>query len=178
MRLSDPVVWLCRGPDLHVFRQQTIGLHLSHRAVQGSIAIERDGLRRLAPMPDGLAEKSVGCGHIVLCPEHEVFRLASPIHRPVQICLRSKIWRSLRPNARLMQQRRAYPEVSQFARNRLTALFYLRLRSSTCCACGEPIGTRPHRAALSKTPYSSSADTRKASDQNALEIPSQSLLRW
>lgn len=79
------VVQILRGPDLRVFRQQTIGLHLAHRAVRGSIAIERVGLRRLALIPDGLAGKGFGRDHIALCPEREVHRLASSIHRLVQV---------------------------------------------------------------------------------------------
>jgi hypothetical protein len=45
MVLLDHVVQIFRRPDLRVFRQQAIGLHLAHRAVRGSIAVERDGLR-------------------------------------------------------------------------------------------------------------------------------------
>jgi hypothetical protein len=51
MVLLDQVVQVLRGPDLCVLRQQTIGLHLAYGPVRGSIAIERDGLRRLALMP-------------------------------------------------------------------------------------------------------------------------------
>jgi hypothetical protein len=85
MVLLDQVVQLLRGPDIRAFRQKTIGRHLTHRAVRGSIAIERDGLRRLPLMPDGRAEKGFGRGHFAPRPEHEVPRLASPIHRPVQV---------------------------------------------------------------------------------------------
>ena len=51
MVLLDQVVQVLRGPDLCVLRQQAIGLHLAYGPVRGSIAIERDGLRRLALMP-------------------------------------------------------------------------------------------------------------------------------
>jgi hypothetical protein len=53
MVLFDQVVQVLRGSDLRVFRQKTIGLHLSHRAVRGCIAIERDALRRLALIKAG-----------------------------------------------------------------------------------------------------------------------------
>jgi hypothetical protein len=44
-----------------------------------------DGLRELSLMLDCLAEKGLCHSHIALCPEHEVYRLADPIHRPVRI---------------------------------------------------------------------------------------------
>lgn len=57
MVLLDQVVEIFRRSDLRVLRQQSIGLHLAHCAVRGSIAIERNDLRGLALMFDGLAEK-------------------------------------------------------------------------------------------------------------------------
>ena len=59
MVLLDQVVQVLRGPDPRVCRQQTIGLHLTHRVVQGRIAIERDGLRRLALMSDAVPKKAL-----------------------------------------------------------------------------------------------------------------------
>src|SRR5260370_2682326 len=49
------------------------------------VAIERDRLRRLALILDGLAEKRFGCLHVTLCAKHEIYRLGSPINRPVKI---------------------------------------------------------------------------------------------
>jgi hypothetical protein len=66
MVLLDQVVKILRGPDIRAFRQKTIDLHLTRRAVRGSIAIERDGLRGLPLMPDGHAEKGFGRGHVAL----------------------------------------------------------------------------------------------------------------
>ena len=66
-------------------RQQSVSDHLARGPVRGGISIERDRLRWLALMFDGLAEKGFGRAHIALCPEHEVHCLADLIYRPVEI---------------------------------------------------------------------------------------------
>jgi hypothetical protein len=67
---------------MHPLRQQSVSDHLAHGPVRGGIPIERDRLRWLALMFDGIAEKGF-CrnAHIALCPEHEVHCLADPIYR-------------------------------------------------------------------------------------------------
>lgn len=70
---------------MHLLRQQSVSDHLAHGPVRGGIPIERDRLRWLALMFDGLAAESFGRAHIALCPEHEVDCLAEPIHRPVEL---------------------------------------------------------------------------------------------
>ena len=59
MVLLDKMVHVLRGPDIRVLRQQAIGLHLVHGAVQGGITIERDRPRRLALMFDALLKKAL-----------------------------------------------------------------------------------------------------------------------
>ena len=49
-------------------RQQSVSDHLPHGPVRDGIPIERDRLRWLALMFDGLAEKGFGRAHIALRP--------------------------------------------------------------------------------------------------------------
>ena len=83
--LLDQVVEIFRGPALRILRQQTINLYFAHRAMLGSIVIERNFPRQRALMPDGLSAKGPCRNHVVLRPEHEVHRLADPFHCPIQV---------------------------------------------------------------------------------------------
>src|SRR5882757_5910497 len=51
----------------------------------GSIAIECDGFRWLPLMLDGLLEKCFCCCHVVFGAQQEVYRLAGPIHRTIEV---------------------------------------------------------------------------------------------
>ncbi|MGF6970666.1 hypothetical protein OKW43_007761 [Paraburkholderia sp. WC7.3g] len=53
--------------------------------MRGRITIERDGLRWLPLMLDCLFEKGFCRLHVAPGAEHEVYRLACPIHRPIKI---------------------------------------------------------------------------------------------
>ena len=63
---------------------RTIRLHLAHCAVRSSITGGRNGLRRLALMPKGLAAEGFGGGHVAP-PLHEVHRLDDSIPRTVGV---------------------------------------------------------------------------------------------
>ena len=83
MVLFDQIIEILRRPHLCVLGQRAISLHLAHGPVRGGIPIERDRLRWPPLMFDCLAEKGFCRSHIALCPEHEVYCLADPIHRPI-----------------------------------------------------------------------------------------------
>src|SRR3978361_816893 len=82
MVLLDPVVERLRGSDFGIGGQQAVSLHLAHGPVRGRVAIECDGFRWLPLMFDGLLEKCFCCCHVAFGAQHEVYRLAGPIHRP------------------------------------------------------------------------------------------------
>ncbi|KKB62005.1 hypothetical protein WM40_19705 [Robbsia andropogonis] len=44
MALLNQIVQILRGLDLRVFGQRVIDLHFPHRAVRGSVTVERDSL--------------------------------------------------------------------------------------------------------------------------------------
>src|SRR5471032_1263549 len=85
MVLLYQVVQVLRRSDLGVRGQQAVRLHLPHGAVRGRIAIERDGFRWMPLMLDDLLEKCLCCCHVAFGAEHEVYRLACPINRPIEI---------------------------------------------------------------------------------------------
>ena len=85
MVLLDQVIQILRGSDFGIGGQQAVSLHLAHGPVRGRVAIECDGFRWLPLILDGLLEKCFCCCHVAFGAEHEVYRLACPIHRPIEV---------------------------------------------------------------------------------------------
>ena len=85
MVLLDQVIQILRGSDFGAGRQQTVGLHLAHGPVRGRIAIECDGFLWLPLVLDGVLEKCFCCGYVTFCAQREVYRLAGPIYRPIEV---------------------------------------------------------------------------------------------